>query len=156
MNTYPTQAQDLSAGDTVLLLVFTILWLAIVVVMYVIVSILLGRIFKKAGQQQWKAWVPIYNQWTLLQLGGKPGWWALVMLIPIVQIVGIVMLYISMYNIGLKLQKSGVFVLWAIFFPLVWYVWLAVDKSAWDDKAGDRRLDTPVAPVAVVDDVVAK
>ena len=156
MNTYPTQAQDLSAGDTVLLLVFTILWLAFVVVMYAIVSILLGRIFKKAGQPQWKAWVPVYNQWTLLQLGGKPGWWALVMLIPIVQIVGIVMLYISMYNIGLKLQKSGAFVLWAIFFPLVWYVWLAVDKSVWDDKAGDRRLDTPVAPVAVVDDDVAK
>lgn len=156
MNTYPTQAQDLSAGDTVLLLVFAILWLAIVVVMYVIVSILLGRIFKKAGQQQWKAWVPVYNQWTMLQLGGKPGWWTLVMLIPIVQIVGIVMLYISMYNIGLKLQKSGVFVLWAIFFPLVWYVWLAVDKSVWDDKAGDRRLDTPVAPIAVVDDDVAK
>ena len=156
MNTYPTQAQDLSAGDTVLVLVFTILWLAIMVVMYAIVSILLGRIFKKAGQPQWKAWVPVYNQWTLLQLGGKPGWWALVMLIPIVQIVGIVMLYISMYNIGLKLQKSGVFVLWAIFFPLVWYVWLAVDKSVWDDKAGDRRLDTPVAPAAVVNDVVAK
>lgn len=156
MNTYPTQAQDWSAGDTVLLLVFTILWLAFVVVMYAIVSILLGRIFKKAGQQQWKAWVPVYNQWTMLQLGGKPGWWALVMLIPIVQIVGIVMLYISMYNIGLKLQKSGAFVLWAIFFPLVWYVWLAVDKSVWDDKAGDRRLDTPVAPIAVVDDDVAK
>lgn len=156
MNTYPTQAQDWSAGDTVLLLVFTILWLAFVVVMYAIVSILLGRIFKKAGQPQWKAWVPVYNQWTMLQLGGKPGWWALVMLIPIVQIVGIVMLYISMYNIGLKLQKSGVFVLWAIFFPLVWYVWLAVDKSVWDDKAGDRRLDTPVAPIAVVDDDVAK
>ena len=36
-----------------------------------------------------------------------------------------------MYKIGLKLGKEGAFVLLAIFLPIVWLIWLAVDKSTW-------------------------
>jgi hypothetical protein len=44
-------------------------------------------------------------------------------------------MYIAMYHIGKKLGKDGVFVLLAIFLPIVWLIWLAVDKSKWNDKA---------------------
>ena len=40
---------------------------------YVINSFLLSRIFKKAGVEQWKAWVPIYNVWIMLELGNQKG-----------------------------------------------------------------------------------
>lgn len=101
---------------------------------YVLNAYLLGRIFKKAGLAQWPAWVPFYNSWKTLQIGGQQGWLMLLALIPIVNIVAVIFLFIAMYHIGLKLQKSGAFVLVAIFLPLVWTIWLAFDDSKWDDN----------------------
>lgn len=116
--------------------------LVLVATTYIIVSILLARIFKKAGEAGWKAWVPVYNTWITLELGNQKGWWALVLLLPFVGLIGAVFLYIAMYHIGLKLDKEGVFVLWAIFFPIVWYIWLAMDNSTWDESASPRSQQT--------------
>ena len=107
----------------------------IFIIIYVVVALLLGRIFKKAGVDQWIAWVPFYNTWKTLQLGGQQGFWAILAVIPIVNIVAAIFLYIAMYNIGLKLQKEGWFVLLAIFVPIVWYAWLALDSSKWSEVA---------------------
>jgi len=114
------------------------------VIAYVIMSLLLGRIFKKAGVPAWTAWVPFYSNYKLLEIGGQPGYWAILAIIPGVNIAAAVFMYIAMYNIGLKLGKSGTFVLWALFLPIVWSVWLAVDASAWNDTLGAPS--TPTIP----------
>jgi len=105
------------------------LWVGLIA--YVIGAIFLGMLFKKAGIPAWKAWVPIYNSWTLLQMGGQNGFWAVIALIPVVNIISAVFMYIAMYNIGKKLGKPDLFVLLAIFLPIVWLIWLAVDSSTW-------------------------
>lgn len=115
----------------------------LLIVTYIVVSIMLARIFKKAGVAGWKAWVPVYNTWVMLELGDQKGWWALLLIVPIVNFVAIIFLYIAMYNIGLRLGKEGYFVLWAIFLPLVWYAWLAFDKSTWGTSAATAT-STPV------------
>jgi hypothetical protein len=46
-------------------------------IVYILQSFLMGRIFKKAGVRAWKAWVPFYNYYKLFQLGGHSGGWAL-------------------------------------------------------------------------------
>ena len=115
---------------------------------YVFFAFMLGLIFKKAGVPQWAAWVPFYNNWKLLEIGGQQGFWAILTIIPVINIVSAVFMYIAMYNIGLKLGKEGIFVLLAIFLTPAWLIWLAVDKSAWNDAAGAPRLDTPVVPPA--------
>lgn len=104
------------------------------IAMYIIFALLMGRIFKKAGVESWKAWVPVYNNWVLLELGGQQGFWAVLALVPVVNIVAAVFIYIAMHNIGLKLGKEGAFVLLAIFLPVVWLIWLAVDSSTWEGK----------------------
>jgi len=119
---------------------------AITAVVYVVSSIFLSRIFKKAGVEGWKAWVPVYNSWTLLEMGGQKGFWAVLALIPFVNIVSAVFMYIAMYHIGLKLQKDGAFVLLAIFLPLVWMIWLAVDKSTWQGAPAGTAAQ-PVKPI---------
>lgn len=106
------------------------------------------RIFKKAGTQPWAAWVPVYNNWKLLEIGGQHGFWAILSFIPIVNIVAAVYVIIAMYNIGLKLGKGGAFVVLALFLPIVWLIWLAVDGSTWNDAAGQPRVDTDTAPTA--------
>ena len=102
---------------------------------YVVTSIFLMNIFTKAGVASWIAWVPFYNQWKLLEIGGQQGFWAVLTIVPIIQWVSMVFIYIAAYHIGKKLGKSGAFVLWAIFLPLVWFIWLGADKSKWNDKA---------------------
>ena len=119
------------AGTIVSIILFMLL---IIAAMYVVHAILLGRIFKKAGVETWKAWVPFYNSWIMLELGDQQGYWAVLALIPVVNIVAAIFMYIAMYNIGLKLGKEGAFVLLAIFLPLVWLIWLAVDDSTWKGK----------------------
>lgn len=114
---------------------FMLMTVAFTAIAYVVTALLLSRIFKKAGVEGWKAWVPIYNSWVLLELGDQKGFWAILAFIPVVNIVAAVFMYIAMYNIGLKLGKGGEFVLWAIFLPIVWLIWLAVDDSKWNNKA---------------------
>jgi hypothetical protein len=55
----------------------------------------LWKIFTKAGKPGWAAIIPIYNLITLLQIAGKPLWWILLLFIPVVNIVIIVMIWIS-------------------------------------------------------------
>lgn len=105
--------------------------LSFIIISYVVVVFLLGRLFKKAGQPQWPAWVPIYNNWKLLELGGQPGFWAPLALVPYLGVVTLIFTYIAMYHIGLKLGKAKWFVAVAIFLPLLWLIWLAFDDSSW-------------------------
>lgn len=104
-----------------------IFWL----IAYAISAFLLGRLFKKAGVVQWIAWVPIYNMWKLLQIGGQEGFWAVFALLPFVGFVSIIFIFIAMHNIGKKLGKGDWFVLLAIFLPIAWMIWLGFDDSKW-------------------------
>lgn len=135
---------QLTAEETAAVVAFLIfVMLAVLVlsvVVYVLSAICLMRIFKKAGVKPWIAWVPFYNTWKLLEIGGQQGFWAVLSIIPVINIASTVFLYIAMYNIGLKLGKSGAFVLLAIFFTPVWLIWLAVDKAPWDESAGAPSL----------------
>lgn len=135
-----TMSNEAAAGIMMGMLIF---YLIATIALYVITSLALSRIFKKAGVEGWKAWVPVYNMWVMLELGGQQGFWAVLMFVPFVNIAAIIIMFIAMYHIGLKLGKPGAFVLVAIFLNLVWYIWLAVDKSTWNESAGAPRIGTP-------------
>lgn len=45
------------------------------------------KVFEKAGQPGWAAIIPIYNIYIMTKIGGKPGIWTLLCLIPIVNYV---------------------------------------------------------------------
>jgi Family of unknown function (DUF5684) len=45
------------------------------------------KTFEKAGKPGWGAIIPIYNVILLLQIAGKPTWWLVLFLIPIVNVV---------------------------------------------------------------------
>lgn len=132
-NPYNRTFSSSSSSDFLYIFIF---FLIVFVAIYVFRSVCLMSIFKKAGAESWIAWVPIFNNWKLLEIGGQKGYWAILELFPLIGIVAAVFLYIAMYNIGLKLGKSGGFVLLAIFFQIVWLPWLAFDSSTWDESAG--------------------
>ncbi len=129
----------------IVIVFFFLFYFILAAALYVVTSLCLGKIFKKAGLKQWIAWVPFYNTWKMLEIGGQQGFWSVLMIVPFVNIASIVFVYIAMYHIGKKLGKEGVFVLLGIFLQLVWLIWLAVDKSTWNDKASSAPSLDPLA-----------
>ena len=87
---------------------------------YVLTALSLMSLFRKVGVRPWIAWVPFYNRWVWLQLGGQQGWLALLGIIPYGGIVSAIFLYIGMYRTGLAFGKTGGFLVLGIFLPFVW------------------------------------
>jgi hypothetical protein len=54
----------------------------------IMVVVILGfwKVFEKAGQPGWAAIVPIYNAYILLKIIGRPAWWLVLFMIPLVNI----------------------------------------------------------------------
>ena len=71
--------------------------MAIIIVLYLGMFIVLiaamWKVFEKAGRPGWEAIVPIYNIYILLKIVGKPGWWLILFLIPIVNFVFVIWTY---------------------------------------------------------------
>lgn len=128
-----SSSADPAVTAAIVAVFFTFL-LFILIASYAVSAFLLGRLFKKADVSQWIAWVPVYNTWKLLELGGQQGFWAILALIPFVSFVSLIFTYIAMFNIGKKLGKDDWFVLLAIFVPIVWLIWLGFDDSKWPTK----------------------
>ena len=79
------------------------------------------NVFTKAGAPGWAAIIPIYNMVVLLQIAGRPIWWILLMLIPIV---GIVVQVIMCIDIARNFGKGtgfglGLAFLGFLFFPIL-------------------------------------
>lgn len=71
---------------------FMLFWLALVVLF--IASA--WKVFTKAGQPGWAAIIPIYNVIVLLQIVGRPLWWLILLLIPVVNFVVAILVYIDL------------------------------------------------------------
>ncbi|HEX3069393.1 MAG TPA: DUF5684 domain-containing protein [Thermoanaerobaculia bacterium] len=94
-----------------------IVWLAVVL----LIVISLWKIFVKAGKPGWAAIVPIYNLIVILEIAGKPIWWFILMLIPLVNIIVLILVYIAFArNFGKGVGFAiGMVILPFIFFPML-------------------------------------
>lgn len=94
------------------------------IVMFALLILMIAamwKIFVKAGEPGWAAIIPIYNLYIILKIAGKPGWWLLLFLIPVVNFVVAIMTYISFAQafgkgVGFAL---GLLFLGVIFFPIL-------------------------------------
>ena len=81
----------------------------------------LWKVFEKAGEPGWAAIVPIYNLIVLLKIAGRPAWWVILLLIPVVNF--IILILVSL-DIARRFGKSALFgiglaILGFIFYPLL-------------------------------------
>jgi hypothetical protein len=117
--------------------------LVAVLAFYVWIAIALSAVFRKSGEEGWKAWVPVYNTVVLLQLGGLSGWLVLVALVPFVGALALwIAVVIACYRINLSFGLgTGMTVLAALLFP-VWATVLGFGSARWlgaEQPAGVRR-----------------
>ena len=78
-------------------------------------------IFTKAGKPGWAALIPIYNYIVLLEIVGRPLWWIVLVLIPLVNIIVSVIVCIDNAKSFGKSAAFGIglWLLSFIFYPLL-------------------------------------
>jgi hypothetical protein len=57
------------------------------VAIYVLWVLGAWQMFTKAGEDGWKAIIPIWNWIVLLRIVGRPTWWCILLIIPIVSFI---------------------------------------------------------------------
>jgi len=94
-------------------------------IVWLLVTLLLiasmWKIFSKAGQPGWASIIPIYNLYVLCKVVGRPAWWILLMLIPIVNFIIAIVLCIDLAKSFGKGTGFGVGLLFlgVIFLPVL-------------------------------------
>ena len=91
----------------------------LLVLLLIIIS--LWKIFVKAGKPGWAAIIPIYNLIVILEIAGKPLWWFILLLIPFVNFIVLIIVYIAFArNFGKGVGFAiGMLILPFIFFPML-------------------------------------
>jgi hypothetical protein len=73
-------------------------------------------VFKKAGENGWASIIPVYNILIAIKIAGKPWWYILLLLIPIVNIIiGIMILH----GISKSFGRGGWFTVGLIFLRVI-------------------------------------
>lgn len=120
-------------------------WIWIIAVLILAILPLWG-IFVKAGEEGWKAIIPIYNYYVLLKVVGRPGWWLLLYLVPIVNFV----IYIIVMNDLSKSFGHGAgFTVGLVLLNWIFLMILAFGSSTYGGPAalpGAATGGTPPAP----------
>ncbi len=103
------------------------------VIAYIIAVIPLWVIFTKAGEAGWQALIPIWNTCVLLKVAGKPIWWIILFLIPIVNIVILILMY---HGLSLSFGHGAGFTVGLFFLSLIFFYILAFSSNEYRGPAG--------------------
>jgi hypothetical protein len=112
-------------------------WYAIVpsLILFVLQVIGVWATFRKAGRPGWAAIVPFYNAYTYSKVGEKPGWWWVLWLIPIVNLV---ITLITALAIAKNFGRSGAFGFWLLWFlPYIGYLMIGFGSSRYQPASAE-------------------
>lgn len=119
--------------------------LMLIVYLAVIILVIASqwKIYEKAGKPGWAAIIPIYNIIVLHEIIGKPAWWIIMYLIPVVNIVfGIWAINLLSKSFG----KDEGYTVGMIFLPFIFYPMLAFGDAQYVGPAGDPERLLPTSP----------
>jgi hypothetical protein len=112
---YATPAQTQAAIDGrigAIFLVVMLTWLLVVAAIYIYYAICLMKIAKKTGTANgWFAWIPILNLILMIQVAKKPMWWILMFLIPFVNIIFSIIVWMAVAEAVKKPSWWGIMVI---------------------------------------------
>jgi hypothetical protein len=94
----------------------------IIMALVVLMIAAMWKLFTKAGEPGWAAIVPIYNTIVLLKIAGKPLWWIILLIIPIVSLVIAILMSLG---IAEKFGKGAGYGIGLAFLPFIFYPMLA-------------------------------
>ena len=117
--------------DTLLLIIY------LGVAVFMIAAI--WKVFAKAGEPGWACIVPIYNWIVQLRIIGRPWWWFLLMLVPIVNIV---ILFIVAIETAKCFGRGAGFGVGLVFLPFIFYAILGFGSAQYQGPSGGGSVAT--------------
>lgn len=111
----------------------TILILAVELIVAVMSIMVMWSIYERAGQPGWASIVPIYNVIILLKIAGRPAWWFLLMMIPVVNFI---ILFMICMDLAVAFDRGIPFAAGLFFLPFIFYPLLAFGEP---DYVGPAR-----------------
>ena len=114
------------------------------IVIFAILAIPYWVIFTKAGEDGWKALIPIYSAIIALKIVGRPWWWLLLFFIPFV---GFIFVIIFLNDLSKSFGHGVGFTLGLLFLSLIFAYILAFGSSTYrGPSAGQVGGSTPPPP----------
>ncbi len=123
-------AQQTTSSDGSMGTIAMLVWLAICA------TVIAGvwRVFTKAGEPGWGVLIPIYNFYLLCRIAQRPGWWLILMFIPVVNLaVGIVL----SIDIARHFGKGAGFGVGLAFLGIVFYPILGFGSAEYGSASGE-------------------
>ena len=103
------------------------------VICYLLHSLAYFNFFKKADKKPWIAFVPFYNYYTHLEIIGRPKWWIILLLIPLINFfVALTMLLDLMKSFGKYTYLDQAL---GVIFPPIYLNYIAWSNTSYVGKA---------------------
>jgi hypothetical protein len=115
------QYSDTSSGGWA---IFSLVSLAV----YVFYIVAVWRAFEKAGKPGWAAIVPIYNFYIMCKIAGRPGWWWVLLLSPLVNIV---IWFVVAIDVANAFGKSTGFGIGLALLPIIFWAILGFGDASY-------------------------
>ncbi|ABQ24402.1 DUF5684 domain-containing protein [Geotalea uraniireducens] len=104
-------------------------YLLLLLAVSLLIVVSMWVVFEKAGQSGVLSIIPIYNMYVLMEISGKPGWWLVLLFIPVV---GFVFLLLAMLALAEKFGRGALFGLGLFFLPMFFFPMLAFGGSQYE------------------------
>ena len=113
---------------TAALAMLGVYWVILIAIL-VLQIVAYWKIYTKAGKPGWASLIPIYNVVVLFQTANMSALWVLAMLVPILNIVAMILLYV---NLAKAFGKSGGFAVGLIFLNIIFMAILAFGSAEYE------------------------
>lgn len=111
------------------------MWVVGIIIYVAIIVFMIAsawKVYAKAGKPGWAALVPVYNIIVTLQIIGKPMWWILLLLLPIANFIGLILISLEMAKV---FGKGAGFGVGLILLPFIFYPILAFSDAQYKEPA---------------------
>lgn len=105
-------------------IVISIIWSLIGLGLLVWYLWAMARLFPKLGLNSWEGWIPVWNQWRLIDRAGLPGWVVLLGFVGL-GVVPLVFLIIAMHRVNAEAGLGAGYTVLGVFIPPLWATLLA-------------------------------
>ncbi|MFC6099683.1 signal peptidase I [Olivibacter domesticus] len=101
--------------------------IAFLIIFFLGTQVGLWMLFVKAGRQGWESLIPFYREYIITQLTGRPNWWVILLIVPVINLfigVGLYIDFVRCYGRRSFLDQVG-----TILVPFIVFPWWGADSS---------------------------
>ncbi len=110
-------------------------WILFILLVQVIHFLGTWKLYKKAGRKPWEAAIPIYNAIILMKIIKRPGWWVILLFIPIINLLMFPVIWVETIR---SFGRNSLVDTWLAILSLgfyIYYVNYALDVNYVEDRS---------------------